>query len=125
MLNDAKTHSGRGEIYLPLCPHFFLNVHAANLEEEYDITYVMEHELCVNNNLLHGVTNSTAYEYIAEYYGVTMSNQNRHLKTTLSQLLNYSVGLKLSRESIQNILSAINGKVEDIRYICLIKKKIN
>ena len=23
LLDKAKTHSGRGEIYLPLCPHFF------------------------------------------------------------------------------------------------------
>ena len=40
----------------------------------------------------------------------------------MTQLLNYSVGLQMSRESIENRLSAINGKVEEVRYICLIKK---
>ena len=64
MLDKTKTHSARGEIYLPLCPHFFLHVHTAKLEEEYDITYVIKHKLCVNNNLLHGVANSRARQCV-------------------------------------------------------------
>ena len=47
---------------------FSLHTHAAELEEEYDITYVMEHELCVNNNLLHGVTNSRTHQCVANCY---------------------------------------------------------
>ena len=51
-----------------------------------------------------------------------MSFQDRHLKTTLSQLMNYSVGINMSRENIENRIRDINGTVEDVRYICLIKK---
>ena len=66
--------------------HIFLHVHAAKLEEEYEITYVLENELINGKNLLHSVTNSPAHEHVANYYGVAMSFQNRHLQTTLSQL---------------------------------------
>ena len=36
--------------------------------------------------------------------------------------MNYSVGINMSRENIENRIRDINGKVEDVRYICLIKK---
>ena len=121
MSGIAKTNSGRGGIYLPLCPHFFLHVHASKLEDEYDITYVMENELCCNGNFLHSATNSQEHQSVADYYNVTMTHQNRHINTTLKELLNYGVGLKMSRECIEHKISAINGKVEDVRYICLIK----
>ena len=39
---NCKTLSGRGEIYLPFCPHFFINVISNNLYEEYDIDYIEE-----------------------------------------------------------------------------------
>ena len=102
--------------------HIFLHVHAAKLEEEYEITYVLENELINGKNLLHSVTNSPAHEHVANYYGVAMSFQNRHLQTTLSQLKNYSVGIKMSREGLEHRLLDIKGKVEDVRYICLIKR---
>ena len=77
----------------------------------------MENELIYQKRLLHTVTNSRAHEQAANYYGVAMSFQHRHLKTTLRQLLNYSVGIKMSRESIETRICDIKGKVEDVRYI--------
>ena len=81
----------------------------------------MENELCFRKKISQSVTNSRAHQCMANYYGVVMSHQYRHLETTKRQLLNYSIGIKMSREIIEGRISDINGKVEDVRYICLIK----
>ena len=77
----AKTYSGRGEMCLPVCS-FFLYTHAVRLEEEYNITYVMENELNLNQNKLHSVTYSRTHEFVANYYGVGISHQQKNLEIT-------------------------------------------
>ena len=69
---------------------------------------------------MHSATHSCTHEFLVHYYGVVISNQERCLGTTESQLLYYGVGLIMTRDEIESKISDIPGQVDNTRYICLI-----
>ena len=57
--NNARTKSGKAEIYLPFMPHFFFHVHGMRFEDHYTVEYVTEKEYIANNsNALFSATKS-------------------------------------------------------------------
>ena len=64
LLESAQTSSSRAEIYLPFCPHVFVNVHSSNLNEESDISYLEECDISIDNHRLYTATESDDHIWI-------------------------------------------------------------
>ena len=79
---NTKTSSRRANIYLPYCPYFFINVISSNLNEEYDIDYLKECEISIDNHRLHTATESEDHIAMANYFQIRMEYQDRFITTT-------------------------------------------
>ena len=74
LLEECQTSTGRAEIYLPFCPHFFINVISSNLDEEFDIDYIEESDISIDNHRLHTATESEDHIAMANYFQIMMEH---------------------------------------------------
>ena len=125
LLENAKTSSGRAEIYLPYCPHFFINVISSNLNEEYDIDYLKECEISIDNHRLHTATESEDHIAMANYFQIRMECQDRFITTTERAIRQYRENELSTSDVVLQKIYDTNGEIGKLRYIRLTKKRID
>ena len=123
---NAKTASGMAQIYLPFCPHFFVNVISSNLNEEYDISYLEENDISIHNHRLHVATESPEHIEMSNYFEIRMEDQERFITTTEREIRQYRENELETTDCVSQKISDTNGEIEKIRYICFsLKSKID
>lgn len=100
----------------------FLFVHKFELGVEYEITYVKKNDINIGENCLHSVYMSGAHECLTSSYSMEYSHANRYTAYKEGEVLGYNENIYMQKEELRNELKNIDGDVEDVRYICLIKK---
>lgn len=89
LLESAQTSSGRAEIYLPFCPHFFVNIHSSNLNKEYNFSFLEECDISIDNHRLHTATENDDHIWISIQSEIRMNRQDRFIKIIEREICQY------------------------------------
>ena len=77
ILTDTRSGPHQGQIYLPFCPHMFYYIHVTQMDEEFEIKYLFENDISLENNCLHVASVSQEYNMLSTMYcSLFVSNAN-------------------------------------------------
>ena len=105
-----------GIIYLPFNPHFFHMVHTnMNIAKTYSISYLKENDIRYENHKLsHSISCHDDFNSVKK----SIKEENRHITTTKREILNYDVGMHMTKEMCERLLLDL-GEISEMRYIVL------
>jgi len=84
----------------------------------FDITYLKETEISYNN---HKLSYSTSLKNDPNVIKKNLEEQSRNITTSQKEILNFDIGLLMTRKTCEKLLSKLDD-VEKIRYIILTSK---
>ena len=109
------------KVYLQFTPHFFhlVNSHG-NLLDSFDVSYLKEHEISIDNHKL-GYTVSCNNDFTS--LQKDLEEEKRHMTTGKKEVLDHDIGFFLTKEECKTILDEM-GDISLIRYIVLSGKEV-
>ena len=105
-----------GVVYLPFNPHFFHMVNSNDdIQAHYAISYLKQSEICHDNHRLsHSIFENDNFESLKK----DLNEEERHITTSKTEILNYDAGMLITKERCKSLLLDL-GEVTEIRYIVL------
>ena len=120
-LNEDKN----AVIYLPFTPHFFHMIHCNGEHQKYFMTFPLyKSKMNKQNHKLSYVTEEYSH---APEINVSTDEQEREIKCTRQEIMNYSPGIHMNHDKAKSILDDYDryGGIEDVRFLMLILTRDN
>jgi len=116
LVGDENNHA---KIYLPFIPHFFYMVNCnEDITSNFTISYLKECDIGIDN---HKLSYSSSCHTDDSAMNKCLEEEERHMKTTRKAILNYDIGLVMTKQTCTDLLEDL-GDVTEIRYIILTSK---
>ena len=123
--DDPNRNRSMGSIFLPFNDHFFYYVHVYKMTEYYTIEYLPQEKVNYMNNTLHAVTDSNLFKKLAQLHKLELEKDHaRNVTCKRNQILDYLTNIEITKEDLSAELDKIIWKIEDVRYIKLVKKNV-
>jgi hypothetical protein len=118
----ALTGSKRPEIHVPFTPFMFAHIHGHDVDQKYDITYVVEEDLNeLQTNLLYATAESDLYAYYKSIFDLQEPNHDRRITHKMKERFEKEY-LFITKPQLKAKLEAINLNICDIRFMVLTVK---